>query len=50
MKELEDNKVYDDFLNEVIQKIERARYESFKATNKYNILLNYEIGRVIVER
>lgn len=50
MRELVDNKQYRDFLNEVLQKIERARYESFKTTNKYNILLNYEIGKVIIER
>ncbi len=50
MRELDNNKQYQDFLNEIIQKIERARYESFKALTKYNILLNYEIGRLIVER
>ena len=39
---------YNNFFNQIVQKIEKARYQAFQSINKHNITLNFEIGKTIV--
>ncbi len=41
--------IYQNFLTQVIETINSARYKAYKAVNKYNIEQNFELGRIIVE-
>ncbi len=47
---LQETQNYEDFFNEVISAIEKARYEAFKSVNYSQIQQNYKIGNIIVER
>lgn len=40
---------YNSFFREIIDTINSARYQAFKAINKFHIGQNFEIGRIIVE-
>jgi len=41
---------YNDFFNDIIATIEKARYDAFKSVNYNQIQQNYKIGNIIVER
>ena len=43
-----DTNNYKQFFNQIVQKIEKARYQAFQSINKHNIILNFEIGQTIV--
>ncbi|MBN1769443.1 MAG: DUF1016 family protein [Prolixibacteraceae bacterium] len=40
---------YNNFIGEIIETINSARYKAFKSLNKFHIGQNFEIGRIIVE-
>lgn len=45
-----DNNNYANFFNQIVQMIEDTRYNAFQSINRHNILLNYNIGKTIVEK
>lgn len=47
MQEINKNN-YNQFFNQILQKIEKARYQAFQSINSHNITLNYEIGKTII--
>ncbi len=48
--ELQNKQDYNDFFNDVIATIEKARYDAFKSVNYNQIKQNFRIGQIIVER
>lgn len=50
VNEIIHTKEYKDFVNSIIQKIQKAQYESLKLVNKNLIQLYWDIGREICER
>jgi len=40
--------IYENFFNEVVATINKARYKAFKSLNKFHIQQNYELGEIIV--
>lgn len=46
---MNDLTTYNDFFKEVVNTINSAKYEAYKALNKYHIGQNFEIGKLIVQ-
>jgi predicted nuclease of restriction endonuclease-like (RecB) superfamily len=46
---MNDLTTYNEFFNEVVNTINSAKYEAYKALNKYHIGQNFEIGKLIVQ-